>query len=682
MKKTSIILFILFLTGIMQAQDRPQPKPGKGPVVNIKKPQTFVLANGMKVMIVEDHKLPRVTYNLTLDNAPFAEGSKKGVDDLTSSLIGNGSKKITKDLFNEEIDFFGANVNFSSRGAYASSLSKYANRILELMADGALNPNFTQVEFDKEKAKMLEGLKAEEKSVPAIAGRVGDALAFGKNHPSGEFVTVETLNNVTLADVQANYQNYFVPENAYLVVIGDVKYAKIKPVIEKLFGSWPKRSTPKLTYADPKNVPFTQINFIDMPNAVQSEISLINTVNLKMSDPDFFPAAIATYILGGDFNSYLNMNLREKHGWTYGANAIIGSEKYVSKLKSASAVRNMVTDSAVVEFIKEIKKIRTEKVSDELLNNVKAGYIGRFVMQVQKPQAIARYALNIETEKLPADFYENYIRNINAVTPEQIQVAANKYFLIENTRIVIAGKGSDVIPGLEKLKIPIFYFDKYGNPLEKPVAKKEVPAGITAKSVLDNYIKAIGGEKALNGVKTISMLGSTTIPQAPTPLTFTNKIDSKGKIMVEIAMGPMSLMKQVVNEKGAYVVQQGQRKNIEGADLAEMKASATPFEELQLAKKPGIAVTGIESINGNDAYAIQNGKTTLYYDTKSGLKVAEAKTVEQGGNKMTQITNFGDYREVKGVKVPFNIIQNVGFELDIKMSEVKINEGVSDADFE
>ncbi|HSN48131.1 MAG TPA: hypothetical protein VLR29_05170 [Flavobacterium sp.] len=191
MKKTSIVVvLILFLTGIMQAQDRPQPKPGKAPVVNIKKPQTFVLANGLKVMIVENHKLPRVTYNLTLDNAPFAEGNKKGVDELGSSLLGNGSKKIAKDLFNEEIDFFGANVNFSSNGANASSLSKYANRILELMAEGALNPNFTQVEFDKEKAKMLEGLKAEEKNVPAIAGRVADALAFGKNHPSGEFVTV------------------------------------------------------------------------------------------------------------------------------------------------------------------------------------------------------------------------------------------------------------------------------------------------------------------------------------------------------------------------------------------------------------------------------------------------------------------------------------------------------------
>src|SRR5215207_2181837 len=155
MKKIHTILILLFLTGIMQAQDRTQPKPGNAPVVNIKKPQTFVLANGMKVLVVENHKLPRVSFNLTLDNAPFTEGNKKGVDELTSSLIGNGSKKTTKEAFNEQIDFYGANINFTSQGAYASALPKYSGRVLELLAEGALQPNFTQAEFDKEKAKLL-----------------------------------------------------------------------------------------------------------------------------------------------------------------------------------------------------------------------------------------------------------------------------------------------------------------------------------------------------------------------------------------------------------------------------------------------------------------------------------------------------------------------------------------------
>ncbi|MEG2101515.1 MAG: pitrilysin family protein [Flavobacterium sp.] len=681
MKKIHTVLILLFLTGIMQAQDRPQPKPGNPPVVNIKKPQTFVLANGMKVLIVENHKLPRVSFNLTLDNAPFAEGNKKGVDELTSSLIGNGTKKTTKESFNEEIDFYGANINFSSSGAYASSLSKYSGRVLELLAEGALQPNFTQAEFDKEKAKLLEGLKADEKSVPAIANRVVDVLAFGKNHPSGEYLSEQTVKNVTLADVQANYNTYFVPENAYLVIIGDIKFKETKAAVEKLFNGWKKQAAPKNTYPNPENVSKLQIDFVDVPNAVQSEISLVNTVNLRMSDPDFFPAAIANQILGGDFNSYLNMNLREKHAWTYGASSSIGSGKYVTKFKASSAVRNTVTDSAVVQFIKEIKRIRTEKVSEDVLKNVKAGYIGRFVMQVEKPQAVARYALNIETEKLPADFYEKYIQTINNVTADDIYRVANKYFLLDNMRIVIAGKGSDVITGLEKLQIPIYYFDKYGNPIEKPATKKEVPTGITAKTVFENYIKAIGGEKAVSAVKTLYMNGTTTVPQAPSPLTFTSKLDSKGKMMVSLAMGPMNLMKQVVNDKGAYIEQQGKRKNLEGNDLAEMKANAAPFEELQLIKRADLKVDSIEPINGSDAYAIKDGKTTYFYDVKSGLKTAEAKTREQDGKSNTQITNFNDYKEVKGIKVPFNLIQNVGFELDIKMSDIKINEGVSDADF-
>lgn len=453
----------------MQAQERKQPIAGKPPVVNIKKPQSFTLANGLTVMVVENHKLPKVTFNLTIDNAPFAEGNKKGVDELCSNLIGNGSTKISKEDFNEEVDFMGATMEFSSSNAYASSLSKFSKRTLELLAYGALDPNFTQEELDKEKAKLMEGLRSQEKSVSAIANRMVNALAFGKNHPSGEFITEKTLSNITLEDVIKNYTTHFVPQNAYLAIVGDVKYNEIKPLIEQLFGSWKKTNYTGTIYPDPGNTPTTQINFIDVPNAVQSEISLVNTYNLKMNSKDFFPAVIASYILGGGFNSYLNMNLREAHGWTYGASTNIGAGKYVTSIRSSSAVKNSVTDSAVVEFIKEIKKIRTEKVTTELLENAKAGYIGRFVMKVEKPESVARYALNIATEDLPANFYENYIKNINAVTKEDVLAAANKYFLIDNSRIVIVGKGREVIPGLEKLNIPIFYFDKYGNPVEKPV---------------------------------------------------------------------------------------------------------------------------------------------------------------------------------------------------------------------
>ena len=682
MKKSILIISSLFLTVLMQGQIIPQPKPGVAPTVKIGKPTTFELKNGLKVMVVENHKLPRVSFSLTLDNDPYTEGDKKGVADMTSTMMGSGTTKISKTAFNEEVDFLGANINFSASGASASSLSKYSGRVLELMADGALNPVFTQAEFDKEKAKLIEGLKSNEKSVSAVAARVVDVLTYGKNHPAGEYVSEATLKNVTLADVQANYNTYFVPSNAYLIIVGDVKFSETKKMVEKFFGPWKKAIAPSITFSDPKDVPQTQINFIDMPNAVQSEVAAINVSNLKMTDPDYFAVLIANQILGGDFNSYINMNLREAHGWTYGARTSIYGDKRVATFNASTQVRNAVTDSTVVEIFKEFKKIRTEKVTDEMLASVKAGYIGRFVMQIEKPQTVAGYALRIQTQSLPADFYENYIKNISAVTADDILRVANKYFLENNSRVVIVGKAADVAPSLEKLKYPVLYFDKYGNPTAKPEFKKTVPAGVTVKSVLDNYIKAIGGLQAAQAVKTIVMNGSTTIPQAPAPLSFVSKTDSKGMLMVELAMGTMSIMKQVVNEKGGYVMQQGQKQILEGEMLNDMKAEATPFKELTLATKEGLTLVNIEPINGKDAYAIKNGKTTMFYDVASGLKVAESIVMEQGGKSMTKTTSYSDYREVKGVKVPFNIIQNVGFDLDIKLSDVKINEGVLASDFQ
>jgi zinc protease len=680
MKKVIYIVAALFLTvTTMQAQDRPMPKPGPAPKVNVGKPQTFSLPNGLKVMVVENHKLPRVSYNLTLDTPPYAEGDKKGVSDMTSALMGNGTKTISKDKFNEEVDFLGANINFSGSGASASGLSKYGDRILELMADGALNPLFTQAEFDKQKAQILEGLKADEKSVPAAAERVADVLVYGKNHPNGEYLSEATLNNVTLKDVQNNYSTYFVPGKAYLVIVGDVKFANVKSKVEKLFGSWKAAMPPMVKYTDPKDLPASQINFVDMGNAVQSEISVINVVNLKMTDKEYFAALLANQILGGGGEGRLFLNLREAHGWTYGAYSSLGSGKYVTTFNSSTSVRNTVTDSAVVEIFNEIKRMRNDLVSEEDLKNAKAKYIGNFVMQVEKPATIARYALMTQTQNLPENFYENYIANINAVTAQDIKNAANKFFLAENARVVVVGKASDVLPGLEKRGIPIAYFDKYGNPAEKPGASKAVATGVTVKSVVDNYIKAIGGEAAVKAVKTLAITYTGTVQGMQMQMDV--KMADKKQALVVTAMG-QQMMKQVINEKAGYMVMQGQRQEITGEDLADYQKDAMPFDELNLPSKPGVALKGIEKFNGVDAYVITEGDNTYYFDVKSGLKIAKSEKVEGPQGPMNVLTPYSDYRAVKGVKVPYKTAINVGIEIELTAIDAKVNEGVTDADFQ
>lgn len=682
MKKVIYLLAGLFLTTTaMQAQDRPMPKPGPSPTVNVGKPETFTLKNGLKVLVVENHKLPRVSFSLTMDNAPYAEGDKKGVSDMVSALMGSGTKKMSKDAFNEETDFLGADINFWASGASASGLSKYSGRILELMADGALNPVFTQEEFDKQKAQILESLKSDEKNVKSVASRVTEVLTYGKNHPSGEYLSEATLNNVTLNDVVQNYDTYFVPGKAYLVIVGDVKFKDVKKEVTKLFSSWEPGIAPTVSYSDPKDVQYTQVNFVDMPNAVQSEISVVNIVNLKMTDKEYFATILANQILGGGGEGRLFLNLREAHGWTYGAYSSIGASKYVGAFTSSTSVRNVVTDSSVVEILNELKRIRTDLVSAEDLKNAKAKYIGNFVMQIEKPATVARYALNTQTQNLPDDFYENYIKNINAVTAEDIKNAANKFFLADHARIVIVGKAADVLPGLEKRNIPIQYFDKWGKPAEKPTVNKPVPAGVTAKTVLDGYVKAVGGDKALKAVKTLYTKSTGTVQG--TPLELTMKVSADNKQFVEMKAMGMSMMKQVVNEKGGYMVRQGQKEDLTGEDLAKQKASAVPFEELTLANSKDVKLTGIESINGADAYAVKNGDTTFYYDVKTGYKIAEAhEETQEDGKKASQVTYYSDYKDVKGIKVPYKVNMNIGIELDLTVTEVKINEGVTPADFQ
>lgn len=683
MKKILLLASALLLTISAEAQiKRPQPQPGPMPTVHVQKPQEFTLKNGLKVLVVEDHKLPRVSYTLTIDTPPYYEGNKAGVSSLTSAVVGNGTTKTPKDKFNDEVDFLGAGVRFWNTGASASGLSKYSSRLLELMAEGAFSPLFSQDEFDKAKQQSIEGLKTQEKSVTAIAGRVENALLFGKQHPNGEFVTEETLNNVTLEDVKQNYATFFVPAKAYLVVVGDVKFKDVKKQVEKLFGKWKKASAPEVKYADPVDVAKTQIDFVDMPNAVQSEIALVNTVKLKLTDKDYFSALMANQILGGGGEGRLFLNLREAHGWTYGAYSSIGSGKYTSKFKSTASVRNAVTDSAVVEFMNELHKIKKEPVTQAELDLAKAKFIGNFVMETQKPGTIASFALRTKTQELPADFYENFIKNIQAVTVADVQRAANKYFKSENMRIVIAGKGADVAPSLEKLGYPVNYYDKLGNPTEKPVFKKAAPAGVTSKTVIENFIKAIGGEKKLKEVKSLSVVSKGEMQGME--ITMTQKQTSKGQSMMSLNGMGMEIMKQVITPTFGYAINQGQKQELKGEDLKEAQASAKMFDELEdLKNAASFELTGIETFNGEEVYVLKKDKSTTYYSVATGLKVATTQVIEAQGQTFEMTSTFGDYKEVKGIKVAHatSLPLGPGMSLEFKATDVKVNEGVSDADF-
>lgn len=687
MKKivTSIFLFTALVINA-QIDRSKEPPTGPAPVLNLGVPQSFELDNGLKVIVVQNHKLPRVAYTLTIDNPPHVEGEIAGTGSLTGSLLGKGSTNIEKDVFNEEVDYMGAFISFNSSGAFARGLSKYSSRILEMMADAALNPNFTEEEFVKEQNILLDGLKSNEKNVSVVAQRVSAALAFGLNHPYGEFTSQETVKNVRLADVMAHYRNYFVPKNAYLAIVGDVDFLKVKQEVTTLFEPWTKASPPAINLVKPLDAQYTQINFVDMPNAVQSEIAIQNLVNLKMTDEDYFPALLANKVLGGSFRSYLNASLREDKGYTYGAGSRIGADKYASRFRASASVRNAVTDSSVVVFMHQLKRIRDEKVIPEELAIAKAEYVGEFVMALENPETIARYALNILTEDLPQDFYITYLEKINGVSVDAVQRAAQKYVSLNNARIVVTGKGSEVLENLEKVifdgkSIPIKYFDKYTGPTEKPNYKADLPADIEVNDILKNYMEAIGGKEKLEGVESYSLMAEAEMQGMK--LNLEMKKTAKNQFMQDVKVMGNSMSKQVINDGTGYIVMQGQRKDMDAEELKKVSEESAPFPELNYLNG-GVTLEGVEEVNGKKAYKIKvSDEKTSYYDMETGLKVQDVTTAEMQGQEVTSTIVFDNYQEVSGIRFPFSLNQTVGpqsFEFIVK--ELKVNEGVTDADFE
>ena len=682
------ILAFLFVTVSITAQiDRSQrPKPGPAPKISLEKPTEYELKNGLKILIVENHKLPRVSYNLTIDRDPIIEGDKAGVTSLLGSMLGNGTTNISKDDFNEEVDFLGARLNFGFSGGFASSLTKYSDRILQLLADAAMNPLLTSEEFDKEKDKLLEGLKSQAKSVDAVAGRVGGALSYGAEHPYGEFVTEETVNSVSFDDIQSYFTKYFGPNDAYLVVIGDVNTKEVYKRIKKYFGKWKKASDISSFVPEAnQNVEALEINFVDMPNAVQSNISITSNVKLKMSDPDYHAVLIANKIFGGGFNSYLNMNLREANGWTYGARSSVGTDKYISRFSAGAAVRNAVTDSAIVETIKEIKRFQSEPVEASALANAKAKYVGDFVLALERPSTIAQYAISTKINELPEDFYATYLEKINAVSIEDVQRVANKYFTADNARFIVVGKGSEVVANLEKLGIPINYFDKYANPVDKPEFSKPIPEGVTASSVMASYIEAIGGNAAVESVQTMLFNAEVTIEGAPFKPTAVIKSMAPNKSSMEMSIAGMgTIMKQKFDGTTGYAEQQGMKQPMSEEDVAEQASQKGLFPEAHY-RADEIELMSLSDLDGTDVYKIKVkgvSESFRYYDANSGLLLREEATEEAQGQSVTTITVHSDYRAVDGVMIPFGRKITAGPQVfGFNASEVVVNSGVTEADF-
>lgn len=680
----------LFLINILNAQDfrKNPPAAGPAPKIQLGDYQTFKLDNGLQVIVVENHKLPRVSFNLFVDAGPILEKDIAGAAGFAGDMLSKGTKTRTKSQIDSDIDFIGADLSTSASGFYAACLKKHADKVLTIASDVIINPSFPAEELEKIRKQSISGLASQKDNPNAISSNVGKVLRYGADHPYGEVNTEATLSKITLDNCKNYYNTYFKPNISYLTIVGDITLEEAKKQANKYFSSWKSGEVNKMKFSAPTAPAKAQVAFVQKPGAVQSVVDINYPVDLKPNDPNIIKAMLMNRILGaGGFSARLFQNLREAKGYTYGAYSALNSDLLVGNFSANASVRNTVTDSSITAFLYELNKIRTDKVTDVELNTVKSVTTGSFARSLENPRTIANFALNIARYGLPKDYYATYLEKVSKVTPDEILEMAKKYITPDNAYILVVGNKDEVADKLKKFSPDgvVNFYDFYGNKLveKAPVAT----GGMTAQNVIDNYIKAIGGKTSIAKIKDISRNMESEVMGKVMSVEMYQKAPNKSSQV--ISMAGMTIMKMAFDGEKGKRMAQGQTKDLEGEELEALKSNASLFKELNyFTGKFKVEYKGIDDVDGVEAHKLEvispEGKKTIeYFDKDSFLKIREVSTQGKGDQTTVITTDLMDYKDVDGVKLPNTIILNGMMPIPLKMvaKSVKVNSNIDDAVF-
>lgn len=687
MKKIYSILIVALCIFTVNAQtlDRSiRPSSGPAKEINIKDAEIFTLKNGLKVFLVEDKSTPLMYYSLQLDVKPALEGDKAGMHDMFNDVFGKMTKSRTKEQLNRDLDLIAMRGGANRGGGYAYFLKKYQDKALDILSDMILNPVFSQEEFDLALGRYKTNLASMGDDAGQINDRVGSALIYGKGFPSGQVETIETLDNIRLSDLENYYATYFAPNVGRLVIVGDINKKDAKEMAEKYFGSWEKKNVVETKYEIPVAPANRKVAFMNKPGVVQSAIDICYPIQYSIAEPDYDAAAVMSQILGGSGTGHLFLNLREDKSWTYGIythlapGELVGSFSLTSG-RGAASVKAVATDSAVYEIFKELDRIINEPVTEKELSDAKTFRAGNFSRSLEDSETIARFAVNIDKYNLPKDYYKNYLKRLDAITPADIQAAAKKYIKPENAWIVVttdrqyadklaqfAGDGK------------VQWYDYDANPIETPVAQE---VAVSGEQVIANYIKALGGQSAIDNVNDFQVNGE--MEMMGQVVSMKEYFQKPNHIATVIEMQGMTVQKVAFDGTTMRVSgMQGSQEVTDENELASLKESAGVCPEANyIANGYTLTVTGIEPVNGSDAYVMtvtkDDSSSVEYYDVASGLKVRMMQTEESPMGEMQVFTDYADYREVDGVKFPFSKKQSaMGQVMERTVLSVEVNKGI------
>lgn len=468
------LAMVAFTAPAVAQTDMSKP-PELGPPKAMKLPPVIrrELPNGLQLLIVEQHELPVADFVLVVKSGGTADPvNKAGTASLASAMLREGTTTRNSLEIADQTAFLGISlgtgITWDATSVSLHTPTGQLDSALALFADVALRPSFPANEFDRlKKNRLTEILQIKDRG-PSIANQAYASILYGSQHPYGTLMagTQQTVEGLSVADLKAYYASEFKPNNATLIVVGDVRPADIERRVRALFGGWQRGSIPERTYPTPPAAGQTTIYLIDKPGAPQSSFR-IGSVGVPRSTKDFFALSVLNTILGGSFTSRLNNTLREVKGYTYGAGSSFDMRKMAGPFTASSEVVAAKTDSALLVFMNELNAIRQPVPADEILRAKRYTQL-RLPWSFETSQQIAGGLVPIVLYDLPADFFSTYVQNIEAVTQADIQRVANQYINPSTLAIVIVGDRKTIESGLKATNVgAISVRDITGQPIQQ-----------------------------------------------------------------------------------------------------------------------------------------------------------------------------------------------------------------------
>ncbi|MGH9751438.1 MAG: M16 family metallopeptidase [Blastocatellia bacterium] len=442
---------------------------GKAPVnkdtlkVKLPKPYETKLANGLQVLVLENHKLPTFNMQMVILSGGLADSDQEvGTAQYVATMLREGTKTRLSKQIAEDTEKLGATL-FTNAGlssitstVSASGLTDNFDQILDLFADVILNPNFPADEMAKLKTRALGQLRLQRSQPSFLAQEKFSKVMYG-SHPAGRFaLTAEQIQRLTPEALQKFHGAHYKPNNAIFAIVGDVKPAEIVAKLEKTFGSWKPGDAPKTEIPKVADTGSSKIFLIDRPNSAQANL-VLGAHSIERTDPDYFALEVMNQVLGGGAAARLFLNLREDKSYTYGAYSGVSSAKYRGTFRASTEVRQEVTKGAMTELMNELKRIRDEKTPADEFERAKRTIVGGWALQLEFPQSALQDAITRKLYNLPADYWDTYPQKIGAISPDEAQRVARKYIDMDKLQIIVVGDAKKIADTLKQFgKVEIY----------------------------------------------------------------------------------------------------------------------------------------------------------------------------------------------------------------------------------